>query len=1060
LFPPNGGIQINRRGIKIVAGVLVLLSLFLPVSAEVPDDTRSVMLLLSYNQGFEWTDDVVDGVVSVLPPDADTDLHIEYMDTKRATGDEYFDQLFSIYQTKYRNETPDVIIADEEDAYIFLKNHRDDLFPGTPVVVVGLNWREDRQAPEPPGFTGVMEDYEIPRTIDLALTLHPDTEHLVIINDNTSTAGKENDRLLRDILPAYQDDLGVIELSNLTAEGLGLALERLPSHSVVLLLTYNQDAEGRVFTYDEMVARVTRMTDAPVYGIWDFYLGKGIVGGYMTRGFEQGVAAGEIAEEILNGTPVAAIAPVIARPKVAMFDYSELERFGIAASALPEGSVVVNRPQTSVEIPLQTVYLSAATVFALAALLAVLLLMNRRLNNAQKKLQISEDRLSTALGATNDGVWEWNIADNSVYFSPMYYRMLGYEPGAFPASYASWIALLHPDDKERVRAEIKTAFSRKDTFYQTDFRMLTKSGDWKWILSRGRVVEWDGEAAVRMAGTHVDVTGRKREEIEREHYRKILEEQVAERTADLDRAVKSLRAEIEDRKAAESGLADEKNRLAVTLRSIGDGVIATGTDGRIEMMNRAAEDITGWKSEEARGKHLRSVFRIFDEASRQPREDPVAQVIRDNSIIEFPRDTILIRRDKSERVIADSAAPIRDAGSRIIGVVIVFRDITDARRGEEERIRAQKLESLGLLAGGIAHDFNNFLMGILGNIQFAAEGLEGNDIRLKYLKDAEAALFRARDLTAQLLTFARGGAPVRRARHLGDMIRETATFTLRGSRSRPTFEIPDDLQAVNVDISQISQVIGNLVLNAAQAMEGGGIVTVTAKNVEIGEETPLQKPGKYVRIDVGDTGGGIPPENLPKIFDPYFTTKSGGRGLGLSSCLSIIKKHDGWIDVRSEQGTGTTFSVYLPAAETGPLPEETGEAKPEDMACSGRVLIMDDEEHIRKVMQAMLTRKGFSVDTAEDGAAAIELYRRAMERGEPYDTVVLDMTVPGGMGGRETMEHLREIDPGVRAIVSSGYSQDPVMASYADCGFAAALPKPYRIQELVDVIKEICRDET
>lgn len=1013
------------------------------------------MLLLSYNQGFAWTDDVVDGVLSVLPPDARTDVHIEYMDTKRAGGDDYFEHLFRIYQIKYLNDPPDVIIAEEEDAHLFLKKYRDDLFPGVPVVVVGLNWREDRQAPELPGSTGVMEDYEIARTIDLALALHPETGHLVIVNDNISTAGKENDRLLQETLPAYEERLEVITLSNLAAEDLYLAVERLPADSVVLLLTYNQDAEGRVFTYDEMAARLTGMTDAPVYGIWDFYLGKGIVGGYMTRGFEQGAAAGEIAGAVLNGTPAAAIAPVVARPQAAIFDYRELERHGIPASALPEGSVVINRPDTSIEVPIQTIYLSVIAGAILSSLLAGLFLTNRRLKSAQKRLWESEERLSAALAATNDGVWDWDLTTNQAYFSPTYYLMLGYEPGAFPATYAAWEALLHPDDRERVRGEIKDAISRKDAYFQVEFRMLTRDGAWKWILGRGRVAAWDGDTPVRMVGTHVDFTGHKRAEIEGEISRKNLEEQVAARTADLDRAVKNLSTEVMERKAAESRLADEKERLAVTLRSIGDGVIATGTDGRIEMMNRAAEEITGWSTGEARGAHLRTVLKIFDEATRQPRDDPAAQVMRANAIVELPRETVLVRKDGEERIIADSAAPIRDSESRITGVVIVFRDVTRARKAEEEQIRAQKLESLGLLAGGIAHDFNNFLMGILGNIQFAAEGMVEGDIRLKYLKEAESALFRARDLTAQLLTFARGGAPVRRLRHLGEMIRETATFTLRGSRSRPVFDIPDDLLPVNVDLSQISQVIGNLVLNAAQAMEGGGIVSISARNIDVGEGTPQLKPGKYVRTEVSDTGAGIPPGVLPKIFDPYFTTKPGGRGLGLPSCLSIIKKHEGWIDVRSEVGAGTTFSVYLPAAAETPGPEDEEGAQPEETALAGRVLIMDDEEAIRAVMEALLTRKGFSVDTAEDGAAALDLYQKAIVRGEPYDAVVLDMTVPGGMGGKETMERLREIDPAVRAIVSSGYSQDPVMASYADYGFAAALPKPYRVQDLVETIREI-----
>lgn len=1027
----------------LICTLLILFLVVTPGAAGDAGETRTVMLLLSYNQGFSWTDDVVAGVVSVLPPDARTDLRIEYMDTKHATGKAYYDNLASLYREKYRDSPPDVIIACEEDAYQFLTEYKDTLFPGTPVVVVGLNWRPDRQAPERPDFTGVMEDYEIPRTIDLALALHPETKDLVIVNDNISTAGKENAVLLRDIIPAYQERVNVTVLEGLPFPDVEAALHTLPPGSVVLLLTYNTDAAGRGYTYDEIAARVRSATGVPIYGIWDFYLGKGIVGGYMTRGSVQGATAAEMASAILDGKSVEDVPVMIVRPEKAIFDYNELQRFGIPESALPAGSAVINLPPGTIEVKTGTVWTAAVAGLLLLLFLITLTATNRRLKMTEDRLRKSEERLSTALEATNDGLWDWYLPDGTAYFSPGWYRMLGYDPDEFAPSFSAWERLIHPDDREMAVTAL-TGAVRGEMGIRAEFRMGTKEGGWRWILGRGRVVEWKDDMPLRMTGLNTDITARRMADDELALHRQHLADLVAVRTADLDCAVEQLKGEIEERKAVEANLATETERLTVTLRSIADGVIATGTDGRIVLMNRAAEDLTGWSQEEAEGKDLAAVLHVLDPRTREAIAGPAG-------------DAVLVRKDGGERLVSGSAAPIRDPEQCVIGSVIVVRDVTAVRRAEEEMVRAQKLESVGLLAGGIAHDFNNFLMAILANIQFAGDGLSGDDERCAYLKDAEAALFRARDLTAQLLTFAHGGAPVREARHLTGMITETAAFTLRGSGVRPLFEIEDGLWAVDVDIGQISQVIGNLVLNAAQAMPGGGTVTIRATNTEIGDGRPSLGPGRYVRIEVADTGQGIDPAHLGQIFDPYFTTKVHGRGLGLASALSIVRRHEGTIDVASTPGEGTTFTVYLPASERAPPIEEKKEAPQvrDDEGCLRRVLIMDDEEGLRAVMALMLERKGFAVETAADGAAAVERYEAARARGEPFDAVVLDLTVPGGMGGKETVECLLAVDRGVKAIASSGYSDDPVMASYSEYGFVAALPKPFRVDDLVAVLDEI-----
>ena len=384
----------------------------------------------------------------------------------------------------------------------------------------------------------------------------------------------------------------------------------------------------------------------------------------------------------------------------------------------------------------------------------------------------------------------------------------------------------------------------------------------------------------------------------------------------------------------------------------------------------------------------------------------------------------------------------------------MFQDVTEKRKLEDEVAKANKLEDLGLLAGGIAHDFNNLLTAILGNVVLARIETEPDSEVAEILLEAERAAGRARDLTQQLLSFARGGAPVRRALSLAELLSESSSFMLRGSASRCEFTIADGLWPVEVDEGQISQVVQNLVINADEAMPGGGLIRVSAENVELGDGHGLPLPsGPYVRVSVADNGVGIPPEHLSRVFDPYFTTKRKGSGLGLASCYSIIKRHEGHINLQSDQGVGSTFSIYLPAARDAVQAEAMATAAP--VKGDGLVLVMDDEEVVRNVLQRMLIRLGYRVETAADGREAVEMYKRAKAEEHPFDAVIMDLTVPGGMGGLDAMAELVRYDPAVRAVVSSGYSNDPVMSEYRRYGFLRMMSKPYRIEDLGQTLRRL-----
>ena len=392
--------------------------------------------------------------------------------------------------------------------------------------------------------------------------------------------------------------------------------------------------------------------------------------------------------------------------------------------------------------------------------------------------------------------------------------------------------------------------------------------------------------------------------------------------------------------------------------------------------------------------------------------------------------------------------PLKTQEGRISGYVGTMEDISEIRQARQDMLKSQKIESLGVMAGGIAHDFNNILTIILGNISLARLQLNDPAKAIKQLEKAENATARAKDLAQQLLTFAKGGEPVKKVVDLRHLLQEAAGFTLHGSNVRGIFDLADDLWPVEADEGQLSQVIQNLALNAVQSMPQGGIVTICAAN-----SFSAQGDGRYVEFFVSDTGVGISEENLQRIFDPYFTTKQKGSGLGLATCYSIITKHGGRIEATSAPGKGSTFHIYLPASEgfDGQKPVNQRDV----FHGGGRVLVMDDEEDIREISESMLGEIGYTVESAENGTEAVELYRKRRNEGNPFSAVILDLTIPGGMGGRETIERLLEIDPYIKAIVSSGYSNDPIMANFRDYGFSAVLVKPYRFQQLSSVLQDL-----
>jgi PAS domain S-box-containing protein len=626
-------------------------------------------------------------------------------------------------------------------------------------------------------------------------------------------------------------------------------------------------------------------------------------------------------------------------------------------------------------------------------------------------LQQSLDQIDIILNASSYILYRCEAFGDfdATYISGNIEPILGYKQDDFLKK-GFWASKIHPEDAPRVFTDLSQLFEHG--FHKHEYRFQHKNGSWRWIYDELRLERNEKGNPKDILGCMVDITERKKAE-------EVIKE------------------------------SEEKFKSIFENSIIGKSV--TYFSGKIQA-NKAFSNMLGYSEDEFREQRWQDIT--------HPDDIELSQRVVDSLISGKKDSDRFIKRylHKNGSVVwADVSTVLRrDKGGKPLYLMTTISDITERKRMEEELLKAHKLESVGILAGGIAHDFNNILTAIIGNISLAKNQVAPEDEIFDLLNEAEMASTRAQGLTKQLLTFAKGGTPVKETASIKDIIKESTLFALRGSKSICEFSISEDLWPVEVDVGQFNQVINNIMINASQAMPLGGTIKVAVENLVIEERDKLPiKPGRYIGISITDQGIGIAEDYLSKIFDPYFTTKQEGSGLGLTTTYSIIKRHDGYITVESQLGVGTTFHIYLPASEKRiPEKEETGLIKGQ-----GRILVMDDEASLRRTVGRMLDKLGYEPKFAKDGAGAIEMVKEAKEAGKSYDAVILDLTVPGGMGGKECIAKLLEIDPGIKAIVSSGYSEDPVLTNFREYGFKGMMPKPFAARTLSKVLHDVLKGE-
>ncbi len=635
---------------------------------------------------------------------------------------------------------------------------------------------------------------------------------------------------------------------------------------------------------------------------------------------------------------------------------------------------------------------------------------------AEKALRDSEERYRGFFENSLVGVFISTPAGRYLKVNRAFAAMLGYDSPREVIDTTTDIARQHyinPADRDRFRQLLREHGSAADFIH----KLRRKNGHELWLMSNSRRVKNAADNSIVYEGVIIDIT---------------------------------------EQKKTEDALRKSEENLLTTLNSIGDAVIAVDAGHRIVRLNPVAEKLTGWTSDEAVGQRLEQVFHIINAATGQRIETPVAQVLKSGEIVAVANHAVLLARDGAEAQIADSAAPIKDSRGRISGVVLVFRDVTEEYRIRDELYKMQQMESIGTLAGGIAHDFNNILAGIFGNIALARECSEHGHPSRKYLDQAEASANRAKNLTGKLLTFAKGGEPIRDHVGLAELIEDVARFDLSGSNVKLHFDRAENLWAAEIDKAQIQQVISNLVINAGQAMPNGGHLYIDIRNHAVPNDMSADlKPGRYLRVRIKDEGEGIPENNLARVFEPYFSTRTAGHGLGLATVYSIIHRHEGQIHIDSKPGAGTTFTFYLPA--TGKKPgeyEQTEQELEKTILARQKILLMDDEETLLNLTAEMLALMGAVTDKAKDGREALEKYRQALSDRRPYDLVIMDLTIPGGMGGKDAVKALLQLDPQAKVVVSSGYTDDPIMARHTEYGFKSVIVKPYSFSELKTAIEK------
>jgi PAS domain S-box-containing protein len=912
-------------------------------------DKKNVLILNSYHQGYKWTDEETQGALKALDAMKDNiTIYIEYMGTKWVGDDQYFEQLHHTMKHKFRNVRFDVIILSDNDALNFMVKYRDDIFGKVPTVFCGINYFTDGDLKGQPLYTGINETADVKGTLEIALRLHPSIKKVIITNDTTITGRRLHDELTK-VIPAFQDKVQFKFLEDIEMGKLLEEVEKLPSDSLILYTLFFRDKTGNFYEYDESISLIAHRAKVPVYGTWDFSFGYGIVGGLLTSGYDQGRAAGEMALRILKGEKIEDIPVVRQSPTRYMFDYHQMERFGIKRSALPPESVIINEPASLYEIHQGLVWGSVASISVLTFIIIVLLFNNHKRKEAERALRKARDELET---------------------------------------------------------------------------------------------------------------------------------RVQERTFELEMVNRLLVNEIADRKRATEALKKSEGNLSDIVEFLPDATFVIELEGKVIAWNRAIEEMTGIRKEEMigqrdhaysipfYGERRRQLLDLIDVSDKEL-ESKYKSVQRKGNTLYAEAFAPALYGGKGAHFWA-TGAPLFDGSGNRVGAIESIRDITERyqmeeekRRLEERLNRAEKMEALGTLAGGVAHDLNNVLGVVVGYAELLLMNADKSSPIRPQLVSIMNGGQRAAAIVDDLLTLARRGVSGREVLNLNKIIadcRQSPEFEKLSSYHSPV-KIRTDLEPDLLNISGSSVHLGktlfNLVSNASEAMPKGGGVTIKTANQYL--DKPIHgydevRTGDYVVLSVSDTGEGIHEADLKRIFEPFYTKKEMGRsgtGLGLAVVWGTVKDHQGYLNVESEEGKGSVFTLYFPVTREDISSEAVAVTISEYMGSGESILVVDDVKEQRDLAAGMLRTLNYSITSVSSGEEAVAYL---MEH--QADLMLLDMIMDPGMDGLDTYRSILKINPRQKAIIVSGFSESDRVKAAQDLGAGAYVRKPYIVEKLGLAVKK------
>jgi PAS domain S-box-containing protein len=995
--------------VKVPAWAALVIILLSAPLAKAQVDIKRVLVLHSYHKGLGWTDSITEGIESVLKKSPyPVEIFYEFMDTKRIFDDAYLAELAKLYQYKYRKRRFDAIICSDDHAFRFLLAHHEALFPQTPVVFCGVNYFKDDYIAGTDRFTGVVESFSIRGTIDGALAIDPGIRRIYAVVDKTVT-GRANRKLLAAVIPHYAGRLKFKYITDMDMGQVQQTVSRLPAKSVVLLLDYTSDRSGNTFSLEQSAELICRASNRPVYGFWDFYLNHGIVGGKLTTGISQGREAAAMVQRIMAGEKPADIPVIKESPNRYIYDWAEMQKFGIFPRQLPAGSTVINRPLTFYQQN-RTLVWQVVVVFGVLVILAALLAFNLfRRRAAEAMLIKSEDKFRALVETTSDWIWEVDMQARYTYVSPKVRDLLGYDPAEILGK--SPFELMAPEEGRRIAPIFEKAVADQAPLGPLIHIKPHKEG-------RDVILETSGVPFRNEEGHLAGYRGISRD--------------------------------ITSRHQSEIALQESEARFRDMAELLPETIFETDLEGHLTYANKSGFNHFQFTPEDLeKGLCVEAIIAPSHHARLKANASRILAG-EDLGLNEYTA----LRKDGSRfPVMARSAAIVKEG--RPAGLRGFLIDISDRKRLEVQFQQAQRMESIGTLAGGIAHDFNNLLMGIQGRAQLLQRGVDMATPQMEHLQSILDHVHSATGLTGQLLGFARAGKYDPKATDLNALIEKTVDMFGRTRKElRIHQNLAGDLMAVMVDRNQIEQVLLNLLVNAWQAMPEGGDITVETHNVAQSEKemrTDNLAPGDYAAITVSDTGVGMDAATRERIFEPFFTTKPRGRGtgLGLASAYGIIRNHNGVIRVTSSPGNGTAFTILLPAAEDEPA----SDIAPMQEITPGTetVLLVDDEEMILAVAADMLKTLGYRVISARGGQAALSLY---VEKGKQIDLVLLDLIMPD-RSGKETFAQLKALNPQVRVLLSSGYSIDGEAAAIMQQGCGGFIQKPFDLKQLSNKLREV-----